>query len=563
MTTAVPVCIIGAGPIGMTGALLLSRLGIPTLLVERRSELNTHPRSRFVDTNTMELLREFDLEKQVEVTGLGPDWTEFNRWCNGLTKTEYARIPSPTFHTVPRDTSPCLPVMTAQDLVENELLAKIREQPNIDVRFHTEASDLEQDEAGTRLRLHSTKTGTDDVVEAEYTIGADGPGSSTRAVIGTELETDPRPVNSQDVIFHADLSKYVEGRKGALLYNTPPTGGMVVFQPLDGVRRWRCQITVPTPELISEEAAAERIRNALGTEDEISMEIVSMSMWQPTPGCTTRFSSGRVFLAGDAAHVAIPTGGMGNNSGFSGIRNLAWKLAFVLRGISPPEILLTYEEEHRPLAQDRIDAGVRIYEAMGAMMMGFISGQDITAAIEAARLYGNYDGLLMGFEMKSDLVAVDEDEPPPVDDPVIDFVPAVRSGRRAPHAWLDGDRTRSVLDCFGTAYVALLGAGVDAGRWAGCVEQLSAGGFPISAKTLPRLDDDALYANDGIVLVRPDGIIADHWRDADVPAGEEATRLSRLLPRTGSPATAMPTAGSVGTDRVVRVIHAACAARRS
>ncbi len=531
MTTVVPVCIIGAGPIGMTGALLLSRLGIRTLLVERRGELNTHPRSRFVDTNTMELLREFGLEKKVEATGLGPEWTAFNRWCTALTKTQYARIPSPTFLTVPRDTSPCLPVMTAQDLVENVLLEKIRGESNIDVRFRTLASDLTQDESGTRLKLTNRQTGAEEEVFADYTIGADGPGSSTRSVIDSELETDPRPVNSQDVIFDADLSRYVEGRKGALLYNTPPTGGMVVFQPLDGVRRWRCQITVPTADLIPEEAAMERIRQALGTEDDVPMTIVSMSMWQPTPGCTTRFSLGRIFLAGDAAHIAIPTGGMGNNTGFSGIRNLAWKLAFVLRGISPPGILETYEEEHRPIAQDRIDAGVRIYEAMGAMMMGFVSGQDITEAVKATKLYGNYDGLLMGFELKSGVLAVDSDDPPSVDDPVIDFVPVVRSGRRAPHIWLDDAGETSVLDGFGLDYRVLLGASVDRGRWDDQVERLSAGGFPISAQALPRLDDDALYANDGVVLVRPDGVIADHWRDADIPAGKEAVRLSRLLPR--------------------------------
>ena len=65
----VPVCIIGCGPIGLTGALLLSRFGIKTLLLERRGALNTHPRSRFVDTNTMELLRELGVEKEVEATG--------------------------------------------------------------------------------------------------------------------------------------------------------------------------------------------------------------------------------------------------------------------------------------------------------------------------------------------------------------------------------------------------------------------------------------------------------------------------------------------------------------
>ena len=101
----VPVCIIGCGPVGLTASLLLSRFGIKTLLLERRGALNTHPRSRFVDTNTMELLRELGCEKDVEVTGLGPDWTEVNRWSLSVMGEEYLRIPSPTFHTVPRSTA--------------------------------------------------------------------------------------------------------------------------------------------------------------------------------------------------------------------------------------------------------------------------------------------------------------------------------------------------------------------------------------------------------------------------------------------------------------------------
>ena len=111
----VPVCIVGCGPIGLAGALLLSRFGIDTLLIERRSEVNSHPRSRFVDTNTMELMRFLGLEKAVEETGLGPDWTAYNRWFNGLTGDQIAAIPSPTFHTVPRSTSPTMPEPVACD----------------------------------------------------------------------------------------------------------------------------------------------------------------------------------------------------------------------------------------------------------------------------------------------------------------------------------------------------------------------------------------------------------------------------------------------------------------
>ncbi|MGI9646709.1 MAG: FAD-dependent monooxygenase, partial [Ilumatobacteraceae bacterium] len=355
--TEVPVCVIGCGPIGMAGALLLSRHGVPSLLVERRGELNTHPRSRFVDTNTMELFRELGIEKAVEATGLGPDWTAYNRWSDTLADEPYANIPSPTFLSVPGPNSPCIPVMTVQDEVERALMTRIVEDPNITVRFDTEAVVDRQDDDAVRIALRDTATDDRESVTARYVIGADGPGSGTRGTIGTQLEAEPRPVYSQDVIFDADLSAYVGDRRGSLLYTIPPEG-VVIFQPLDGNRRWRCQVVVGDENLISEAAVGKRIRAALGTEDDVGIKITSMRMWQPTPGCVTKFAAGRVFLAGDAAHISVPTGGMGNNTGFAGIRNLAWKIAYVVRGLAPASILDTYEIEHRPIALERIAHGV-------------------------------------------------------------------------------------------------------------------------------------------------------------------------------------------------------------
>ncbi len=346
-------------------------------------------------------------------------------------------------------------------------------------------------------------------------------------MIGSELESDPMAINSQDVIFDADLSKYVGDRKGALLYATPRPGIAVIFQPLDGVRRWRCQVNVPTPDLLSEQETVARIKEALGTGDDVPIEFTSLSLWQPTPGCTTHFSKGRIFIAGDAAHVSVPTGGMGNNTGFAGIRNLAWKLAFVLRGISPPSLLETYQEEHKPLALERIGLGVRITQAMIPMMFKATAGEDIREDIEATRFYGNYDGTLLGFELKSRLIAAEDAPPPEVKDPVMDFVPAVRSGRRAPHVWVDDAETVSVLDGFGRGYSLVLGANVDAKPWADRCEQLSDRGLPISIQELPELPAAAAYTNDDIVLVRPDGIIADHWKGG---AAEDPRRIERYLP---------------------------------
>ncbi len=522
----VPVCIIGCGPIGLTGALLLSRHGVPSLLVERRSELNTHPRSRFVDTNTMELFREFGIDKAVEATGLGPDWTACNRWSDSLAAEPYANIPSPTFLSVPGPNSPCVPVMTAQDEVELALMSQVAADPMIEVRFDTEAIDVAQSDDATHLTLRDTNTDERQSVTAQFTIGADGPGSGTREVIGTRLEAEPRPVFSQDVIFHADLDAYVGDRKGSLLYTTTPDG-VVIFQPLDGRRRWRCQVIVGDENLISEDAVSRRIRVALGTDDDVEFSILSMRMWQPTPGCVTRFSAGRIFLAGDAAHVSVPTGGMGNNTGFAGIRNLAWKLAYVVRGLAPESILATYETEHRPIAVERIDFGVRTTEYMAAMMGGHMRGDDIADHIERTHQYADYDHLLLGFEMTSDLIAPNTEPAPPAEARSAGFVPVVRSGRRAPHVWIDAEGTESVLDWYGRSYVLLLGSDCARTEWEAAAD-LGPGTAPVAVRQLPANISAGPYQADACVLVRPDGIIA--WCRSDPGGPPDLAELARYLP---------------------------------
>ncbi|MCY3840576.1 MAG: FAD-dependent monooxygenase, partial [Gammaproteobacteria bacterium] len=276
--------------------------------------------------------------------------------------------------------------------------------------------------------------------------------------------------------------------------------------------------------------AARRIREAIGTEDPVPIRIASTGMWQPTPGCVDALGRGRVFLAGDAAHVAVPTGGMGNNIGFAGIRNLAWKIAYVLNGHSPPEILDTYHVEHRPCALARIATGVDTTERMARIFVAFRAGRDTTEAVRGTRQYADYDGVLLGFELESALIGENPEPPPAVDNPTIDFVPAVRAGRRAPHVWVDARRGRSVLDWFGMKYVLLGGASADAERWRKAVGRVADGtGFPVCWRQLavPR---SVPYDPLGLVLVRPDGIIADCWRDPDVTDSEAGSRLSAHLP---------------------------------
>ena len=118
-----------------------------------------------------------------------------------------------------------------------------------------------------------------------------------------------------------------------------------------------------------------------------------------------------------------------------------------------------------------------------------------------------------------------------VENPVCDYVPVVRSGCRAPNLWLDESWTRSVLDWNGLGYTAVLGAHVDPGPWRAAAGTIAASGFPIRTERLPEVGAGSPYDNGEIVLMRPDGIVADHWEAGGVRAGEEAKRLTRMLPR--------------------------------
>ena len=142
--------------------------------------------------------------------------------------------------------------------------------------------------------------------------------------------------------------------------------------------------------------------------------------------------------------------------------------------------------------------------------------------------------MLLGFELESPLIAKNAEPPPAVENPTIDFVPAVRAGRRAPHVWVDEQQGRSVLDWFGLEYVLVGGASVDDHRWRGAVSRVADGtGFPLRWAQLP-VPEVAPYAPQGLALVRPDGIIADCWRDADVGDDEAEARLCRHLPLASS-----------------------------
>lgn len=523
----VPVLVVGGGPIGLMASVLLSHFGVDSLLVNRRATTSTHPRARFVDVRTLEILRQVGLDDAVIATGLPPEWVESVRYSETFADPEVFRLPTHSYHSVPRPYSPTIPVMTAQDLVEPIMYAAARSHDGADVRFGTELVALTQDDDGCHAVVRDLETGATTDVHADYVIGADGRRSSVRDLLGGDLlEGFVGTAQIMDVLYHADMSRWVGDRIGALLFVFHPRG-YGLFQPMDGKTRWRAQCTTFNPPLapedVTEADCVAWIRSAIGdTDGELELEVEGIAPWSPEARLSDGFRSGRVFLAGDAAHMLVPTGGYGMNLGYHGIHNLIWKLAYVLDGHAGASILDTYEVERREQSDRTRVASVANARLAGELYRTHVSGGDVDAAGHALRQYGNFEGMILDFEYDSPLCLPDADPAPVVDNALVDLVACLRSGRRAPHVWLDEADRRSVLDVFGRTHV-LLHDGAGPGVVGPTISRLAAKGAPVQAMALPDRAFGEHYRRGENVLVRPDGVVAARF------AADQTVELAPLL----------------------------------
>ena len=310
-------------------------------------------------------------------------------------------------------------------------------------------------------------------MRAKYVVAADGNRSPVRERLGIGMGGHGLLSHSITIYFRAlaDLGPLLADRNQGVHYVTNPlmrgffrldrsgNAGFLVVNLVGDTSRPEVVAAFPAApwanvaEGITEQRALELLRAAIGVPD-IGVVIENIATWRAEANCADRFRDGRVFLAGDAAHVVPPNGGYGGNTGVQDAHNLAWKLALALRGVAGPGLLDTYDAERRPVGELTVEQAFTRYVTRVAPYLGTEDTQPIVDDFS----------MEIGYRYNSPAIVLEPGSPPLHEHP---RESAGRPGARAPHVFLDrGGRRLSTLDLFGRNFVLLAGPG--GGSWRGC-----------------------------------------------------------------------------------------------
>jgi putative polyketide hydroxylase len=340
MNEMIPVLIAGAGPAGLAAAMTLARLGVRSLVVERRTEIATLPRATGISTRTNELLRAWGLHDEVNEGAPEIEWLllEAETMTRAATGTAH-EVGFPT-RAQQRLISPTGPACVAQDRVERVLLEALG--PGV-VERGAELTGLELRPDGVEVRLG------DRTVHARYLIGADGGRSTVRELLGIGMRGP------------GDVAESVGAQLTAPLWDVVGEHRYVVYVLRDGYLipggaddRWIYGREPEPGVTYTEQHITELIREAAGVPDlPVALETIRSVTF--TAELAERFRSGNAFLIGDAAHRVSPRGATGLNTAVHDGFDLGWRLGWVLRGWAPPELLDGYEAERRPVAAHQVE----------------------------------------------------------------------------------------------------------------------------------------------------------------------------------------------------------------
>ena len=549
------VLVVGSGPAGGAAALMLATYGVPHIVVTKYGRLADTPRAHITNQRTMEVLRDAGVEDQVlaqatpqRLMGETPFVTSLAGEELGRIRTWYTHPSRQADHDLASPTSICdMPQHLMEPVLVNEAVAR-----GANLRFHTEYLSLAQDADGVTVRVRDRLRGDEYDIRARYVIGADGGRSKVAEDIGLPMVGQMGVAGSINIVFEADLSRYVAHRP-SILYWVLQTGAEVGGIGMGLVRCvrpwhewlivWGYDINGSAPDLT--ESYARDIAYKLIGDPSVPVTIKSSSAWTVNHMYASTLSNGRVFCLGDAVHRHPPSNGLGSNTSIQDAYNIAWKLALVCRGVAGAGLLSSYSEERAPVAAQIVERANRsigetgrIFDALGLLstndpdvMSANMSSRKLAgpefekrrALLREAVAFKDYEFNTHGVELDQRYVSaaiVPDGRPAPVNprDPELYHHATTWPGAKLPHVWVCRGAARvSTLDLGGHGHFTVF-TGIGGSSWVAAAASVAASlGVAVDAVTIgPGADWEDVYGDwaavreigdTGCVVTRPDNYV--------------------------------------------------------
>jgi 2-polyprenyl-6-methoxyphenol hydroxylase-like FAD-dependent oxidoreductase len=519
------VLIVGAGPVGLTLAIDLGLKGVRCTLIEQKPAPQFLPKMERCNARTMEIFRRMGLAEKIRGAGLRSDVPMDVYVAVALNAPPLLRLEYPSVDAARAEIGACqdgtLPLepyqLISQYTLEPLLKREAERLPSVTVRFGCEFLSLSQD-AQSATATVQTADGETTRIQAQYIVGCDGGASAVRKQLGIQLRGEGNLLQLYQALFYCpdlfDMIPIGNGPgKGRHYHIADAQSTFLIMQ--DSTKHWTLHAAVDRPDDMT--AQFER---TVGVP--VGYDLLHVGPWKLNLLLAERYRMGRVFLAGDSAHLVIPTGGLGMNTGVGDAIDLAWKLAGTLRGWGGPHLLASYEIERRQVGDRNI--GASRYAWLGrrkwrtqyrpnirdATPEGQATRENLARVADVEQRKSNeMIGAELGYRYVGSPVIWEEPGGP--EHLFREYVPTTWPGALLPHVWLENQT--AMQDLIGDEYT-LLRLGSAQADTSGLECEMRRLGAPFRVLTVADAVARDVYGYD-LILLRPDMHVA--WRGNTAP----------------------------------------------
>ena len=442
------VLIVGAGPVGLTLAIDLGRRGIDCILLEQKPAPQFLPKMERCNARTMEIYRRMGIAQKLRDAGFPREAPMDVFIVTSLIEPPLLHLPYPSVAEAQAEiaacndgTMPLEPYQLISQYTLEPLLKSIAETlPSVSVRYGCEFISFAQDAKSVRAEVRRSD-GASAQLEANYLVGCDGGASSVRRQLGIKLQGEANLLELRQALYRCDdLFERIPIGKGRHYHVADAHSTFLIVQ--DSTRHFTLHSVVD-----SDADMATMFEATVAMP--VQYEMLYVGKWRQNLLLADSYGRDRVFLAGDAVHLVIPTGGLGMNSGVGDAVDLSWKLAATLQGWGGPGLLASYEIERRQIGDRNVAAsrhasrGRRAWRAAYRPNIrdntpeGAATRANLTRIADVEQRKSNE---MIGAELGYRYVGSPIIWPEPGEGPEPNFMkyePTTWPGARLPHLWLE------------------------------------------------------------------------------------------------------------------------------